>query len=467
MNVRTRFAPSPTGRLHLGNVRTAIFNWLFARHHGGAFVLRIEDTDLERNVESAEAGLLEDLRWLGLDWDEGPEVGGPCGPYRQSERAEIHAAHARQLWIGGHVYPCFCGEEATGEDRRYPGTCRDLASEAAQARVEAGEPHVLRLRTPDDGEVEVLDEIRGPITFPANDIDDFVIVRSDGRATYNFGVVVDDLLMRISHVIRGAGHLSNTPKQLLLWRALEADPPTFAHLPDVLSPEGGKLSKRSGAAAVADLREAGALPSALINYLSLLGWSHPEEREVLQVDELVASVGLDRVGASDTAFDPEKMRWVGQQHMTALPEEEFLRGVRPRLAVAGVEGEAARWLADALRSRLATFGEIEDHLGFLRISDAEREARRAAGIRSEGIELDVGTLQSAACEALERVEDWNPDTVKPALLEAGRAVGARGRALFVPLRLALTGEAHGPDLATLAAALGRDETLRRLGATPG
>lgn len=463
MSVRTRFAPSPTGRLHLGNVRTAIFNWLFARHHDGAFVLRIEDTDLERNVEGAEEGLLEDLRWLGLDWDEGPDIGGPHGPYRQSERGELHRAHARQLWISGRAYPCFCSEEeATGEDRRYPGTCRGIDPEEAQRRVDGGETHVLRLRTPDTGEVQVLDQVRGPITFPASDIDDFVIIRSDGRTTYNFGVVVDDLLMRISHVIRGAGHLSNTPKQQLIWEALDAAPPAFAHLPDVLSPHGGKLSKRSGAAAVADLRAEGALPGAVVNYLSLLGWSHPEEREVLTVDELVAAVDLDRVGASDTAFDPEKMRWVGQQHMSLLDDEAYLTGAAPVLASHGLEGEQARWIAETLRDRVGAFRELTEHLAFLGIDDELRRARFEKGILEHGVAEGARRIVGEALDRVGDVEPWDPADVKAMLRESGQSADVRGKRLYIPLRLAWTGDAHGPDLATLVASLGRDEAARRL-----
>ncbi len=463
MTVRTRFAPSPTGRLHLGNVRTAIFNWLFARHHGGAFVLRIEDTDVERNVPGAEAGVLEDLAWLGLEWDEGPDVGGAHGPYRQSERAELHRAHARQLWISGGAYPCFCGEEvSSGEDRRYSGACRSLEVDVARRRVEAGDAHVLRLRAPDAGEVRVRDEIRGDIIFPAKDIDDFVLVRSDGRTTYNFGVVVDDMLMRITHVIRGAGHLSNTPRQQLLWEAFDAAPPTFAHLPDVLSPGGGKLSKRSGAAAVADLRGEGALPGAIVNYLSLLGWSHPDEREILTVEELIAAVDLDRVGASDTAFDPEKMRWVGQQHMAALEDDVFRAGALPVLADAGLDGAAAVEVASALRGRIATFGELAEHLAYVRLSDGERLARFRAGIAAEDVADGAKEVIGWAASATPRLTSWTRSAVAALIREIGQSAGVGGRNLYIPLRLAWTGEVHGPDLATLVMSLGRDEALRRL-----
>ncbi|MDT8368349.1 MAG: glutamate--tRNA ligase [Longimicrobiales bacterium] len=468
MTVRTRFAPSPTGRLHLGNVRTAIFNWLFARHHGGAFILRIEDTDLERNLPGAEAGLIEDLRWLGLEWEEGPDVGGPFGPYRQSERGEIHSAHARRLLDRGRAYPCFCtGEESMGEDRRYTGACRDLDRATTRARVDRGEPHLLRLMTPREGVIEVKDEVRGTITFPAKDIDDFVILRADGRATYNFGVVVDDMLMKISHVIRGAGHLSNTPKQVLIWGAFEAPLPCFAHLPDVLAPDGGKLSKRSGAAAVAELRAEGALPQAIVNYLSLLGWSHPEEREILSVDELADAVDLDRVGAADTAFDPEKMRWVGQQQMGALPDPVYFEKARHELQRMGMAGDLVDPLAELLRSRLATFGEIAGHLAFVKRSDEELRDALARGLADEKITADPGPLFAATASHLRDAPEWGPEAVRAAIGGAGHDLGIRGREVYIPLRLAWTGETHGPDLAVLVSALGRSEALRRLGAHDG
>ena len=288
--VRTRFAPSPTGELHAGNVRIAVLNWLVARHHHGDFILRIEDTDADRTVAEAEARIMEDLRWLGLDWDEGPDIGGPHAPYRQSERLDRYDQRARELLDAGAAYRCFCTPEAlqqareaaraAGRSPRYPGTCRALSEEEA-ARRAGTEEHTLRLRTPDEGEVAVDDVIRGRVTFDASEIGDFVIRRSDGLPTYNFAVVVDDAAMAVSHVIRGAGHLSNTPHQLLVYRALGEPSPTFAHAPTVLGPEGGKLSKRTGARPLRTLREEGLHPDGVVNYLSLLGWSSPSEDEVL------------------------------------------------------------------------------------------------------------------------------------------------------------------------------------------
>ncbi|MFO7893520.1 MAG: glutamate--tRNA ligase [Longimicrobiales bacterium] len=292
--VRTRFAPSPTGELHAGNARIAVLNWLIARHHGGAFVLRIEDTDAERNVAGAETAILADLRWLGLDWDEGPDTGGPHAPYRQSERLDLYARRARELLDAEAAYRCFCSPETlqdareealkAGHNLRYPGTCRRLDPDEAGRRAEAGEPHTLRLRTPVEGEVAVQDIIRGRVAFDPAEIGDFVILRSDGLPTYNFAVVVDDAAMEISHVIRGVGHLSNTPHQILLYDALGEAAPAFAHAPTVLGPEGGKLSKRSGARPLRALREEGLHPDAVVNYLSLLGWSRARTSSPVGLD---------------------------------------------------------------------------------------------------------------------------------------------------------------------------------------
>ncbi len=458
MTVRTRFAPSPTGQLHLGNVRIAVFNWLYTRRHGGQFVLRIEDTDLERNVEGAEAGVMEDLHWLGLDWDEGPDIGGSTGPYRQSERAALYTAHADQLRVGGSAYPCFCGDEAGGEERRYPGTCRALEDSDVAKRLSAGEPHVLRLRTPDAGEVRVVDEIRGEVGFPAEDIDDFVLLRSDGRATYNFAVVVDDMLMGITDVIRGSGHLSNTPKQQLLFQAFEAAVPRFAHLPTVLSPDGGKLSKRSGAAAVAELREQGMLPDAVVNYLSLLGWAHPEEKEILTPAEIASVLEMSRVGASDTQFDPEKMRWVAQQHFQRLSEEEYLDRIRPSLLEAGISPEGVPAAAEALRSRLATFGEVSEHLHHFFPSGPTLEEGHARVMEMAQGEALILSLRRHLAD----LDRWEAVGIKTAFRAAGEELGLKGRDLFVPIRVLLTGEDHGPDLALVVAALGSTETAARL-----
>lgn len=476
MTVRTRFAPSPTGRLHLGNVRAAAFNWLLARRHGGEFILRIEDTDTERNVEGGEAQILEDLRWLGLDWDEGPDIGGPHGPYRQSERDAPYGAAVDRLVAAGRAYPCFCTQEELSEDTeefgegrtalRYSGKCRTLTPAERAERVGRGEPHVIRFAVPERVDaVDVQDEIFGHISTPTSDIDDFVLRRTDGRVTYNFAVVVDDVDMEITHVVRGVGHLSNTPKQALLFDALGSARPSFAHLPTVLGPDGRKLSKRHGAAAVADLRAQGYPPDAVLNYLSLLGWSHPEEKEVLTRQELTAAISLDRVGRSDTQLDVEKLRWVAAQHLAKEPLEELTEHVRPFV-------DGARWpwalvnlpgVVDTLRSRMSTYGDIDAHLWLLFPDEAAVGPRRI----QLGTNRDTGGVLRAVRDALAGAAEWTPEALDKTIRAAGAAVEAKGAALFHPVREVLIGSEKGPDIGRILVAIGRDEALRRFGQAVG
>jgi nondiscriminating glutamyl-tRNA synthetase len=471
VTVRTRFAPSPTGRLHLGNVRAAAFNWLLARRHGGGFILRVEDTDTERNVEGGEEAIVEDLRWLGLDWDEGPDVGGPHGPYRQSERDEAYGAALARLVDGGAGYPCFCSEEDLAEEAeeygegrtalRYSGRCRGLSAEERAGRVARGEAHVIRFAVPEGlGGVKVKDEIFGRISVPTADIGDFVIRRTDGRVTYNFAVVVDDVGMRITHVVRGVGHLSNTPKQALLFDALGAERPVFAHLPTVLGPDGRKLSKRHGAAAVADLREEGYPPDAVLNYLSLLGWSHPEEREVLTREELTGSMVLDRVGKSDTQLDLGKLRWVAAQHLATETLEELAGHVRPFLATDRYPEatENLEGVVDTLRTRMSTYGDLNEHLYLIFPSEAEVGPRRT----EIGRNSEARKVLASVREALGAYPDWNAEDLDKTIRAAGAAVEAKGAALFHPVRLVLIGSEKGPDLGKIMVALGRDEAFRRI-----
>ncbi|HET9949221.1 MAG TPA: glutamate--tRNA ligase [Longimicrobiales bacterium] len=469
-SVRTRFAPSPTGRLHLGNVRTAAFNWLLARRHGGSFVLRIEDTDVARNVPGGEVAIMEDLRWLGLDWDEGPDVGGPHGPYRQSERTASYTRAVDRLLAVGAAYPCFCSQEELEEEAeelgegksvaRYSGRCRRLDAEERARRLAEGKSHVIRFAVPEDAaEVVVEDEIFGHVAFPARDLDDFVLRRSDGRVTYNFAVVVDDMEMEISHVVRGVGHLSNTPKQALLFDAFGAPRPVFAHLPTVLGPDGRKLSKRLGATAVAELRAQGYPPDAVLNYLSLLGWSHPSEKEVLSREELVRSIDLARVGKSDTKLDPDKLRWIAQQHLAAEPLDVLAAHTRPFLDEDRYPDAATRWEAvvDVLRTRLSTYGDIGEQLQLLYPADETVQDRRAA----LGADPETRRVLEAVRGGVAEAEPWEPVALDQAIRAAGAGVGAKGAALFHPVRVVLIGSEKGPDLGKVLAAIGRDEALRR------
>ena len=474
MSVRTRFAPSPTGRLHLGNLRVAAFNWLFARHHGGAFVLRIEDTDLERNLPGAVDAILEDLSWLGLAWDEGPGVDGPHSPYRQSGRAHLYREAAQKLLAQGRAYPCWCtDEELEGERKRmsggdvlrYSGRCRRLsASERAQLEA-SGRASAIRFEVPEATDaIEIEDEVRGLISFPYKDISDFVILRNDGRPTYNFAVVADDVDMEITHVIRGAGHLSNTPRQALLFDALGNSRPRFAHLPTVLAPEGGKLSKRLGAAAAATLREEGFHPDGVVNYLSLLGWSSADEREVLGRDELVERVSLERVGKSDTTYDPEKLRWLSAQHIARMEVNALVASVSSHLDRSRfpLQGDALGIAVDTVRSRLTTFGEIDEHLTSFYPDESVDLQRAREQVRNEP---DARRVLQEVAVRLQALEVWTPDSLRSAVRDAGKATGARGPALFHPLRKAVSGEESGPALGGILGALGRAEVMARIART--
>lgn len=474
--VRTRFAPSPSGSLHVGNARTAVLNWLFARHHGGAFILRVEDTDRERTVPGAEAAILEDLRWLGLEWDEGPGVEGPdeegpYAPYRQSERGPIYREHADRLLEAGLAYPCFCTPEeleqkrlaaiARGEPARYDGACLRLTrAEIARYEREGRRP-AIRFRTPVEGEVVIHDAVRGVVQVASAEIGDFIILRSDGVATYNFAVVVDDALMRITHVIRGVGHLSNTPRQAVLFDALGFERPIFAHTPTVLGPDRQKLSKRHGAKPLADYRREGYHPDALVNYLSLLGWSSPSGEEFLTRDRLINEISLDRIGAADVVFDPVKLRWLSSKHIERLPLSELAAAVDPfidreRFPLAE---DVVPVAVEAVRTHLSCYSEINDLLDpFVPTLDDEAKARRDALRGDAAAQAVLGEVYGR----FSALQAWDEEAIADALRETGHAIGVRGRALYAPIRAALTGREHGPPLTAVAYVLGRAEVLRLL-----
>ncbi|MEW5928917.1 MAG: glutamate--tRNA ligase [Gemmatimonadota bacterium] len=455
---RTRFAPSPTGHLHVGGARTAILNWLLARRHGGSFVLRVEDTDRERNVPGAEAALLDDLRWLGLDWDEGPDVGGPHAPYRQSERTAVYREHAERLLGKGRAYWCTCPPAAQDEAGQGRRRC-ECADREAPATPPPGA--ALRFRVPDQGEVVVDDVVRGIVRFPVSDIEDFVLLRSDGLPTYNFAAAVDDAEMQITHVVRGVDHLNNTPKQVLVYEALGRGLPVFAHTPLILGPDRQKLSKRHGATSVAEHRRQGFLPEALFNYLSLLAWSSPSGEEKLPRERLVAEVELDRVGASDAVFDRDKLRWLSSRYVQEMPADELARALEPfvdreRFPVAedGMPG-----VAEALRERISVLADAAEQLEHFFGPDTA-EARE--GRERVLADAEARRVLAAVGARLAALPEWEEGAIKAAVAEGGRDAGAKGRALFHPLRLALTGEDHGPDLPKVAAVQGRARVLAAL-----
>jgi glutamyl-tRNA synthetase len=464
--VRVRFAPSPTGFLHVGNVRTALFNWLAARHAGGSFILRIEDTDAERSRPEYEAQVLADLRWLGLEWDEGVDKPGASGPYRQSDRYETYREYAQRLLVEDKAFRCFCTEDeleklrqeqlARGEMPRYSGECRRLARDAIDARIASGEPFSLRLRVR-PGTVGFSDLVFGRIDIETVQISDPVIQRSDGSPTYNFSCVVDDILMRITHVIRGEGHISNTHRQILIYEALGAKIPEFAHLSTVLGPDGQKLSKRHGATSVEEFRVQGYLPEALVNYLALLGWSPPEEgQEMLSREEIARLFELSRVSKSPAIFDRAKLDWMNRGYINKMPAEELANRAARYFAEAGLippdpDPATRAWLArvlDAVKSHV-------DHLDQL-----PQETAIIFGFATSPPDLDGDareTLQrpearTVAREFLRLVEERDaltPESYKDVLGQVKAATKQKGKNLFHPIRAALTGKGSGPELERL------------------
>ncbi len=469
-DMRLRFAPSPTGLLHVGNARTALFNWLLARGQGGTFILRIEDTDVERSTAASEAGILEDLRWLGLDWDEGPDVGGGHGPYRQSERLDLYRSYTAELIESGRAYYCFCHQEQIEQDRRaaieagrppkYVGRCRDLPPGVARDRLGRGEAAVVRFRVPEAREVAFQDVVRGVVRFNTEVIGDPVLVRSDGHPAYNFAVVVDDALMAVTHVIRGEDHISNTPRQVLLYEALGFTPPVFAHLSLVLGPDHTPLSKRHGATSVSEFRARGYLPEALVNYLALLGWSPGGGEELLPVDELARRFSLEHVGHSAAVFDAEKLAWANRHYvrladpgrLTALALPYFVRADYVRRDTP----QARAYLHLLLPMVSGTVDRLEhmpDRVRMVFAFDPEAALARpeiAAELADPGARLVVAALAeelAAAPPLLDR------EAFRALAARVKAASGQKGRQLFHPIRVALSGEADGPELDLLVPAI--------------
>jgi glutamyl-tRNA synthetase len=467
--VRVRFAPSPTGTLHIGTARTALYNYLFARHTGGRFIVRIEDTDVVRSEERFETAILDDLAWLGLAWDEGPDRGGPYGPYRQAERTGLYRQAADELAADRRAYPCFCRQgrlealraEALAEGRppRYDGRCRRLEPAEVEGRLAAGEPAALRFAVP-EGSVTFGDAIRGPITIADEAIGDFIILRSDGMPSYNFAAVVDDAAMAVTHIIRGDDHLTNTARQELLRRALYPGrpAPVYAHHAMILAPGGGKLSKRHGATAVGEYRELGYLPQAIVNYLSLLSWSHGDD-EVLGLERLVESFDLGALSASPAIFDMGKLDWLNHQWIMALPVAEHERLVGERLP-AGTPAPAVGALAAAFKPSLERYADVPRlAAAVLDTPVLDDDGRRVVAAGRDWLTL-FGELRRAAAAAY-----LSPDEAHELLAELrrrGKERGAGPRELLMPLRRALTGREHGPELHYVLAALSADETFARL-----
>ena len=482
-SVRVRFAPSPTGKLHIGGARTAIYNWAFARANGGTFILRIDDTDPTRSTDENTQIILRAMRWLGLDWDEGPEVGGDFGPYAQTERLDIYKEAAQKLWDAGRAYPCFCTTEQLAADRAaaqarkdpfqgYQRRCRDLSREEAQARIDAGEPYVLRIKVPADrGDVVIHDAVHGDVVFDAKELDDFVIFRSDGTPTYNFATVVDDAMMGITHVIRGDDHLSNTPRQVMVYEALEAPVPTFAHISMILGADGKKLSKRHGATSVEEYRDAGYLSDAFVNYLALLGWSLDGETTVIPRDVLASQFSLERISKNPATFDPKKLDWMNAEYINAMSDADFADQIMlPELHKAGLidDGfEADETWVDALAAIVKPRTKMPaDAVGvaapvFATAQTLEYDEKSVAkGLAKEG----MGAVLDAARAALEAVSvnAWTPEAIDGALEPLPEALDAKKRIVFQAVRVAVCGNMVSPPLGETMSLIGKDDCLARI-----
>ncbi len=493
-SIRVRFAPSPTGHLHIGNVRTALFNYLFAKKHNGSFILRIEDTDFDRVKKEYEESILENLKWLGLIWDEGPDCGGSYGPYRQSERLNIYKELADKLLKEGKAYKCFCSEEELDRKRkeaqskklppRYDGKCRNLSGEEIVSYEQKGIKPSTRFKV-ENGLIEFEDIVRGKIIFKCSDIGDFVILRSDGVAAYNFAATVDDSLMKITHVIRGEDHLSNTPRQILLNQAMGFDIPEFAHLSMILGPDKSRLSKRHGAESVKELREEGYLPEAVINYLSLLGWSPPpspppqvgrekgrgdisreDGREIMPLSDIIKNFSIERVSKSPAVFDIKKLRWINSHYIKNKDIAELTELSIPFLKKAGVRTETVerQWLhkvIDAIKDNIETLSDINKYAGIF-FDEIITPSSQSSPLMGEGQGEGAAEVLKLLKEMIERENDITEDIADKIILGIKEKTNLKGKKLMMPIRIALTGKTEGPELKKIMGVLGKERIIKRI-----
>jgi glutamyl-tRNA synthetase len=470
--IRVRMAPAPSGRLHIGTARTTLFNWLFARRHGGQFVLRIEDTDQARSTEENVRGILEAVRWLGLDWDEGPEVGGPYGPYFQSQRLALYGDMADRLIAQGDAYPCYCTPEELAARReemqrrglpsRYDRRCRELTTAEREQREAEGRPKALRFRTPSEGSVQWVDLIRGEIEFQNTELDDFVIVKSDGFPSYLLACAVDDAKMAMTHVLRGEDLISGTPRQMHVYRALGLEVPQFGHLPLILGPDRSKLSKRHGATSIGEYREQGFLPEAIVNFIALLGWSPGDDRELLSRDELIEAFSLEGIGKSGPVFDVEKLTWMNGVDLRDMSEDAFVDSALPFLKKEfGEDLDSAYGAKAALleQERVKALGELPALTEFF---FREPESYDEKGARKWFGREDASELLAALREALDALDVFDRDTTEAAVRGVAEKLGIGAGPAIHTTRLATTGRTKGPGLFELLATLGRERVVSRL-----
>lgn len=471
--IRVRFAPSPTGFLHIGSARTALFNWLFAKHNKGKFILRIEDTDAARSTKEAEEQILDSLKWLGLDWDEGPLIGGPHEPYYQSQRGEIHKKFITQLLGEGKAYPCYCTPEELsalreelkkkGEVPRYDGKCRNLTDEEKKKLIKEGRKEVIRFKWTKPV-LPFKDAVHGDIDFSEHKFDDFVILKPDGNPTYNFSCVVDDYTMEITHVIRGDDHITNTPRQLALYDALGFKPPIFAHIPLILGPDKTRLSKRHGAVGLLEYKKEGYLPEALMNFISLLGWSPGTNQEIMSKEELINSFSLERIISRNAVFNKEKLDWMNGSYLRHMPTEKLLKHLLPYLKEAGflndsIDTEKLTKIVELYKPRIRTLEQIVNNADFL-FQDKLNYNEKAV---SKFLKRDyVSSLFEKVEKRLEGLQSFNAQEIENTLRELAEELKMKGGDFIHPLRVAITGKEVSPPIFDTMALLGKEKTIQRI-----
>ncbi len=477
--VRTRFAPSPTGFLHIGGLRTALFSYLFARHNGGIFILRIEDTDRTRYIEEAMTDIMESLKWVGIEWDEGPDIGGPYAPYKQSERKDIYLQHAEELIKRGNAYKCFCSQERLeklreeqrkrGEKIGYDRHCRNLSEEDIKRYESENKPYVIRLKAPLSGETNFNDLIRGKITVSNETLDDIVLIKSDGFPTYHLANIVDDHLMRITHVIRGEEWISSTPKHVILYQSFGWEPPFFAHVPVILAPGGGKLSKRHGATTVKEFREKGYLSEAVLNFIALLGWSYDDKTEIFSMEDLIKYFTIEKINKASAVFSYDKLDWYNGVYIRKKSPEELLELGKPFIIKADLltedEIEANRdyllKIIPLIQERIKLLSEIPEKIWFF--FDRHFEIREKKELVPKGLDISQALdLLKKARKGLEKIETFTKDNIEEFIRGLMEETGFKTKQIFMPLRVAVTGTRVSPGLFETMEVLGKKRVLDRI-----
>lgn len=477
-DIRVRYAPSPTGHLHIGNARTALFNYLFARNNNGTFVIRIEDTDKKRNIEGGEESQLKYLKWLGMDWDESIDKEGPYGPYRQSERNEIYKKYYTDLLERGLAYKCYCTEEeleaereaqiARSEMPRYSGKCSHLTKEEQERLEKEGRKPSIRFKVPAGKVYTFNDMVKGTVSFESDGIGDFVIVKNDGTPTYNFAVAIDDYLMKISHVLRGDDHISNTPKQLMIFEAFDWEPPVYGHMTLIVNENRKKLSKRDESIIqfIEQYEELGYLPEALFNFIALLGWSPVGEEEIFSKDQLIEMFDPNRLSKSPAVFDKQKLTWMNNQYMKKLDLSKVVELSLPHLVKANrvkepLSDQDYKWVERlvALYHEQMSYGAEIVELSEMFFKDEIEYNREAREVLEEE---HVNEVLSTFLEEIEKLQVFEADEIKAAIKAVQKATGQKGKKLFMPIRVAVTGQTHGPELPNTIELLGKDRVIRRL-----